>query len=128
MCAKLLKISNTTPVTHTQKIMHRRNCSFPYLKQLANVMPVNPLGMPSIRMKEKTGEITDNIVMMHRKNAEKRICEDAGQLSGTTEKASPAAILEMCIIPVLIESEHSETPVCGHNFVMLTLAAGLGSG
>ncbi|TRZ19205.1 hypothetical protein HGM15179_007878 [Zosterops borbonicus] len=29
-------------------------------------------------------------MMMHSKNAEKRICEDAGQLSGTTEKASPA--------------------------------------
>lgn len=43
-------------------------------------MPVNPLGMLSRHMKEKTREITD-IVMMQRKNAEKRICEDAGHLN-----------------------------------------------
>lgn len=45
--------------------------------------------------------------MMQRKNAEKRICEDAGQLSGATEKASPAGIFGMRNIPVLIESEQS---------------------
>lgn len=70
-------------------------------------MPVNPLGMPSIHMKEKTREITEDIVMMHKKNAKKRICEDVGELSGTTEKASPAGILRVHNIPVLIEYEHS---------------------
>lgn len=70
-------------------------------------MPVDPLGMLSIHRKERTRGITDDTVVMHRKNAEKRICRDAGQLSGAPEKASPAGVSEMCSIPVLIESEHS---------------------
>lgn len=46
--------------------------------------------MLSTCAEEKAREITDDVVLMQRKNAEKRRREDVGQLCGTAEKIIPA--------------------------------------
>ena len=47
--------------------------------------------MLSVHTEEKTRVITGDVVLMKRKNAEKRRCEDVGQLSGTAEKTTQQA-------------------------------------